>query len=139
MYREVIMLEVKEILRLWREGCRPSGLPRSWGWTRKPFVAHILAAADAGTRLEGARGRDRWPCPRGAPRPAACRCDHVGTAGPNARRSARRFDAGSVKRVLRLIIEDVTLLKGKEPVMHIRFRGGASRTLTVPRPAPREP
>jgi hypothetical protein len=40
------------------------------------------------------------------------------------------------KRMLRLIIEDVTLLKGKELVMHIRFRGGATRTLTVPRPAP---
>lgn len=40
------------------------------------------------------------------------------------------------KRMLRLIIEDVTLLKGKELVMHVRFRGGATRTLTVPRPAP---
>jgi len=40
------------------------------------------------------------------------------------------------KRMLRLIIEDVTLLKGKELVMHIRFRGGATRTLTVPRPVP---
>jgi DNA invertase Pin-like site-specific DNA recombinase len=40
------------------------------------------------------------------------------------------------KRLLRLIIEDVTLLKGTELVMHIRFRGGATRTVTVPRPAP---
>jgi hypothetical protein len=40
------------------------------------------------------------------------------------------------KRMLRLIIEDVTLLKGQELVMHVRFRGGATRTLTVPRPAP---
>ena len=38
--------------------------------------------------------------------------------------------------MLRLIIEDVTLLKGKELVMHIRFRGGATPTLTVPRPVP---
>jgi hypothetical protein len=29
-----------------------------------------------------------------------------------------------------------TLLKGNELVMHVRFRGGATRTLTVPRPAP---
>jgi hypothetical protein len=40
------------------------------------------------------------------------------------------------KRMLRLIIEDVTLLKGPELVIHVRFRGGATRTLTVPRPAP---
>ena len=40
------------------------------------------------------------------------------------------------RTMLRLIIEDVTLLKGKELVMHIPFRGGATRTLTVPRPVP---
>jgi hypothetical protein len=40
------------------------------------------------------------------------------------------------KRMLRLIIEDVTLVKGKEFVVHVRFRGGATRTLTLPRPAP---
>jgi DNA invertase Pin-like site-specific DNA recombinase len=40
------------------------------------------------------------------------------------------------KRMLRLIIEDVTLVKGKELVVHVRFRGGATRTLTLPRPAP---
>lgn len=40
------------------------------------------------------------------------------------------------KRMLRLIIEDVTLVKGKELVVHVRFRGSATRTLTLPRPAP---
>ena len=40
------------------------------------------------------------------------------------------------KRMLRLIIDDVTLVKGKELVAHVRFRGGATRTLTLPRPAP---
>jgi len=40
------------------------------------------------------------------------------------------------KRMLRLIIEDVTLVKGKELVVHVRFRAGATRTLTLPRPAP---
>ena len=38
--------------------------------------------------------------------------------------------------MLRLIIEDVTLVKGNELVVHVRFRGGATRTLTLPRPAP---
>lgn len=40
------------------------------------------------------------------------------------------------KRMLRLIIEDVTLVKGKELVVHVRFRGSATRILTLPRPAP---
>jgi DNA invertase Pin-like site-specific DNA recombinase len=40
------------------------------------------------------------------------------------------------KRMLRLMIEDVTLVKGTELLVHVRFRGGATRTLTLPRPAP---
>jgi hypothetical protein len=40
------------------------------------------------------------------------------------------------KRMLRLIVDDVTLVKGTELVVHVRFRGGATRTLTSPRPAP---
>jgi hypothetical protein len=40
------------------------------------------------------------------------------------------------KRMLRLIIDDVTLVKGTELVVHVRFRGGVTRTLTLPRPAP---
>lgn len=38
------------------------------------------------------------------------------------------------KRVLRLLIEDVTLRKGDELTLHIRFRGGATRTVVLPRP-----
>jgi len=38
------------------------------------------------------------------------------------------------KRILRLIIEDVTLIKGQDLVVHVRFRGGATRTLALPRP-----
>jgi hypothetical protein len=41
------------------------------------------------------------------------------------------------KRMLRLLIEDVTLLKGDEALaVHVRFRGGATRSLSLPRPAP---
>lgn len=40
------------------------------------------------------------------------------------------------KRMLRLLIEDVTLHKGKEIVTHIRFRGGATQTIRLPRPLP---
>lgn len=35
------------------------------------------------------------------------------------------------KRILRLILEDVTLLKGEQITAHIRFKGGATKTLTV--------
>jgi DNA invertase Pin-like site-specific DNA recombinase len=40
------------------------------------------------------------------------------------------------KRMLRLLIEDVTLHKGKEIVTHVRFRGGATKTIRLPRPLP---
>ncbi|MBI4307907.1 MAG: recombinase family protein [Chloroflexi bacterium] len=38
------------------------------------------------------------------------------------------------KRMARLILEDVTLLKGEELTAHVRFKGGATRTLVLPRP-----
>ena len=38
------------------------------------------------------------------------------------------------KRMLALLIEDVTLLKQRQVTAHVRFRGGATTTLTVPRP-----
>ncbi len=38
------------------------------------------------------------------------------------------------KRLLRLLVEDVTLLRGTEITVHVRFKGGALRTLTLPLP-----
>ncbi|HJW75376.1 MAG TPA: recombinase family protein, partial [Thermoleophilia bacterium] len=38
------------------------------------------------------------------------------------------------KRMLALLIEDVTLIKGQQLTAAIRFRGGATTTLTLPRP-----
>jgi len=38
------------------------------------------------------------------------------------------------KRMLRLLIEDVTLLRGEGIVAHVRFTGGATRTITLPLP-----
>jgi DNA invertase Pin-like site-specific DNA recombinase len=39
------------------------------------------------------------------------------------------------KRLLRLVVEDITVLKQETNVVcHVRFRGGANRTLTLPRP-----
>ncbi len=38
------------------------------------------------------------------------------------------------KRMARLLIEDVTILKDEGLVAHVRFRGGATETLELPRP-----
>jgi hypothetical protein len=38
------------------------------------------------------------------------------------------------KRMLALLIEDVTLIKQHQITAHVRFRGGATTTLTLPRP-----
>ena len=38
------------------------------------------------------------------------------------------------KRMVRLLLEDVTLLKQEELIAHVRFRGGAARTLRLPLP-----
>lgn len=38
------------------------------------------------------------------------------------------------KRMVRLILEDVTLIKGHEITMHVRFRGGATRSFSLPLP-----
>ena len=38
------------------------------------------------------------------------------------------------KRMARLLIEDVTLIRDDKITAHVRFRGGSSRTLTLPNP-----
>jgi len=38
------------------------------------------------------------------------------------------------KRMLRLLIEDVTLIRGEQITMHVRFKGGATATKTLPLP-----
>jgi DNA invertase Pin-like site-specific DNA recombinase len=38
------------------------------------------------------------------------------------------------KRMLALLVEDVTRLKQRQVTAHVRFRGGATTTLTLPRP-----
>ena len=40
------------------------------------------------------------------------------------------------KRLVRLLIEDVTLIRTHVVTLQVRFRGGATRTLTVPAPCP---
>ena len=41
------------------------------------------------------------------------------------------------KRMLRLLLEDVTLVKGQQALnVHVRFRGGDTRSVSLPRPLP---
>ncbi|MCG6919996.1 MAG: recombinase family protein [Acidobacteria bacterium] len=40
------------------------------------------------------------------------------------------------KRMIRLLIDDVTLIRGDVITAHVRFKGGATRTLTLPLPLP---
>jgi DNA invertase Pin-like site-specific DNA recombinase len=40
------------------------------------------------------------------------------------------------KRMARLLLEDVTLLQDQAITVHVRFRGGATTTLSLPRPKP---
>lgn len=40
------------------------------------------------------------------------------------------------KRILRLLIEDVTLINGETVQVHVRLRGGATRSLTLAKPLP---
>jgi len=40
------------------------------------------------------------------------------------------------KRILRLLIEDVTLINGEKIQVHVRLRGGATRSLTLEKPLP---
>src|SRR5436190_1729519 len=53
MYREVTMLEVKEVLRLWREGMPTKRLAAQLGLDPKTVRRYIRAAADVGLRSEG--------------------------------------------------------------------------------------
>jgi DNA invertase Pin-like site-specific DNA recombinase len=47
-----------------------------------------------------------------------------------------QLPAREKKRILRLLIEDVTLLKADRITAHVRLRGGATRTLILERPVP---
>jgi hypothetical protein len=40
------------------------------------------------------------------------------------------------KRMVRLLLDDVTLVKGTPVNVHVRFRGGATKSLTLPPPLP---
>ncbi len=53
MYREVTMVEVKEVLRLWREGVPTKRLAAQLGLDPKTVRRYLRAAAAAGLRADG--------------------------------------------------------------------------------------
>jgi DNA invertase Pin-like site-specific DNA recombinase len=38
------------------------------------------------------------------------------------------------KRMIRLLVEDVTMIRGQQITLHLRFRGGAERSISLPNP-----
>jgi putative DNA-invertase from lambdoid prophage Rac len=58
MYREVTMVEVKEVLRLWRAGLPRKRLAAKLGLDPKTVRGYLEAASAAGVRAEGAAVTD---------------------------------------------------------------------------------
>ena len=67
-------------------------------------------------------------------RTARCHSD-LATDVPRLWRDPRTSDRER-KRLARLLLEDVTLLKTDHVTAHVRFKGGATRTLRLPLPVP---
>ena len=80
-----------------------------------------------GKILQVARGRDEWVAEEQRTRILALARDFPAMWSSEATADRDR------KRMARLLIEDVTLVKGDEVAVHVRFRGGATRSLSVPR------
>ena len=94
MYREVTMIELREVLRLWREGLPKKRLAAQLGLDPKTVRRYLAAAeatglqADAGA-LSDEELRDVLLAPT---RPAVARAAMAGLAAAS---TARRFNAGS--------------------------------------------
>ena len=95
MYREVTMVEVKEVLRLWRAGLPRKRLAAQLGLDPKTVRRYLGAAATAGLRADGGEVTDDEV------REVLLALQPVGGGAPGARggrsvrRSARRLRAGS--------------------------------------------
>jgi DNA invertase Pin-like site-specific DNA recombinase len=94
--------------------------------------AKLRALADAQDRCEQRRQTER-----GLDADQRARILSLATDFPRLWNDPRTPDRER-KRMARLLIDDVTLCKGDhdDTIVQIRFRGGATRTLTVPLPKP---
>jgi DNA invertase Pin-like site-specific DNA recombinase len=93
--------------------------------------AKLRALSDAQTEYEARRAADRVALTLDQRDSVAA----LATDFPALWRDPRTTDRDR-KRMVRLLVEDVTLLRGDDITVHVRFRGGTSRTLIVPRPLP---
>lgn len=89
----------------------------------------LRALADAQERVEQQRAADRKGLDQGQ-REEILR---LATDFPRLWHDPRTPDREK-KRMTRLLVEDVTLIRGEEITAHVRFKGGATRTLTLPLP-----
>ena len=94
MYREVTMIEVKEVLRLRREGVPTKRLAAQLGLDPKTVRRYLGAATAAGVRSTVGCPRMRT-CARCCSPSNRLADGRAVTAGRSVRRSARRFAAGS--------------------------------------------
>lgn len=92
--------------------------------------AKLRALADAQERCDQKRERDRELDAEQRDRVVALAIDF-----PRLWNDPRTPDRER-KRMARLLIEDVTLLKADDITVHIRFKGGVTRTLSLPLPQP---
>jgi hypothetical protein len=92
--------------------------------------ARLRALADAQERCDQKRERDR-----GLDAEQRHRVVALATDFPRLWNDPRTPDRER-KRMARLLIEDVTLLKANDITVHVRFKGGATHTLSVPLPKP---
>jgi DNA invertase Pin-like site-specific DNA recombinase len=92
--------------------------------------AKLRALADAQERCDQKRARDRELDAEQRARVVALATDF-----PRLWNDPRTPDRER-KRMARLLTEDVTLLKADDITVRIRFKGGATRTLSVPLPQP---
>jgi hypothetical protein len=90
--------------------------------------AKLRALADAQERCE-----QRKACDHGLDKDQRARVVALATDFPRLWNDPRTPDRER-KRMARLLIEDVTLLKSKDVSVQVRFKGGATQTLSVPLP-----
>jgi hypothetical protein len=93
--------------------------------------ARLRTLAETQDALE----RDRATTRRGLSEEERATIRALATDFPRLWRDPRTPDRER-KRLARLLLEDVTLRKGDDLVVQVRFRGGATETLTLPRPRP---
>ena len=94
MFREVTMVEVKEVLRLWRAGLPRKRMAAQVGLDPETVRRYLAAATAAGVRPHG-EGHRRRGARHASRAPSGGRAPARRRLGAPARRSARPSSGGS--------------------------------------------